>query len=289
MNLIEKVANGRFIRLAEVFPPSFESRTELEPVIGLEQKISDFLRRVDRIRGLVDGFIVADLKSEGRIKISTVFAAYILKERLGVETIPVITARDCNRIASRSNIITAISANLSGVMAVWGDRYTKDEAGLNVYDYSTLTDFIRETRSMFARVDRDISLVGPVNIGRFLEPSGVKMAKERLSAGADLLLAQPPTTDEDTLKKHTSALKMAGILKKVMLNIFPFRDVSDIRYCRERFGWSISSELELKAALGEAELLKAAKRVAAKIQDSGVPGLYVSTRGRPELIRYILE
>jgi hypothetical protein len=76
---------------------------------------------------------------------------------------------------------------------------------------------------------------------------------------------------------------------RVLLNVFPFRSRDDIDYCRKKFGWDIPSHLDAIAAKGEPELLKEAKRVADRLRAVGCQGVYVSTRGRPELARFILD
>ncbi|MDG6935172.1 MAG: methylenetetrahydrofolate reductase [Nitrososphaerota archaeon] len=289
MNLSEKLSEGTFVRIAEVFPPSYDVDPEKEPIFGLEQKMNDFVKRVSRIQGLADAFLIADLKMEDRVKLSTIHAAARLREELGVEAIPVITARDLNKVACRSHILTALSENIRSIMVVWGDRYAGNHAFKNVYDYGSLAELIVDAKMLASRVYDKSVVLAPINLDSFSGSKGRSLASHRLKAGADSLLAQPPTADEETLGAHLRLLKSTGFIKNVMLNVFPFRDSQDIKFCRERFGWKISTRLERLAMKGEAELLREARKVASRIEDSGVSGLYVSTRGKPELLRYILD
>ncbi len=279
-----------FTRIVEVFPPSFNLASKLEPVIGLKQKARDFLHRVRGIQNLADAILVADVKDPTRLKFPTVFAAALLKEELGVEAVPVITARDSNRAATRSSILTAFSQGLDTMMLVWGDRYRDDGGVSNVYDYRNLAELIEEASSLARRSGVNAAFFAPVDLSKLTSRKGRYLAKDRLAKGASWLLSQPPTTDSlSTLHSHLRILKQQGLRSKVLLNVFPFRSSEDVDSCREKFGWALPRELHLLAAQGERELLKEARRVAVGITDSGAPGVYVSTRGRPEIARYILE
>ncbi len=290
MRFRDSLHRKNFTRIVEVFPPSFNLASKLEPVIGMKQKARDFLHRVKGIQNLADAILVADVKDPTRLKLPTVFAAALLKEELGVEAVPVITARDSNRAATRSSILTAFSQGLNTMMLVWGDKYRDDAAVRNVYDYRNLGELIEEASSLARRSGVNASFFAPVDLSKLTSRRGRYLAKNRLAKGASCLLSQPPTTDSfSTLDSHLRVLKQQGLRSKVMLNVFPFRSSEDVDSCREKFGWTLPRELDLLAARGETELLKEARRVAVGITDSGAPGVYVSTRGRPEIARYILE
>ncbi len=75
----------------------------------------------------------------------------------------------------------------------------------------------------------------------------------------------------------------------VLLNIFPFMSKEDIDACRARFGWKIPKEMDVIAQQGEARLLKEGKLIVEKIREEKLSGVFVSTRGKPELARFILD
>jgi hypothetical protein len=279
-----------FTRIVEVFPPSFNLETKGEPLIGLKQKSRDFLERVRRIQNLADAILIADVKDVTRLKLSTIHSAAFLRDELGVEAVPVITARDSNRSATRSAILTAFAKGLDTIMLVWGDRYPDDGSIANVYDYRNLAELIGEAASLASRSGIDATFLAPVDLSRINSAKGSNLAKERLAKGASSLLAQPPTTDSfSTLGSHLQVLKKQALRSKVLLNVFPFRSKDDVVSCRKKFGWNLPDELDLLADRGETELLKEARRVAVGIANSGSSGVYVSTRGRPEVARYILD
>jgi 5,10-methylenetetrahydrofolate reductase len=281
---------GIFTTIIEVFPPNFSVETSREPLIGIKQKMRDMVARVRRIEGLADAILVADMKDPARLQLASIYTAAVLKDELGAEVIPVIPTRDMNRKAIRTMFLTCLSLGLESVSLVWGDPYAEGDGSKNVYDFGSLAEAIAEARGLADRADISATLLAPVDISALARPKGLRLAGSRLKAGADALLAQPPTSDlSHTLEKHIEELKRNHLEKKVLHNVFPFRSLDDIRACRERFGWDLPPELEKVALEGERGLLKEARGVADGLRALGLPGIYVSTRGKPELARYILD
>lgn len=290
MRLREKMERGVFTRMVEVFPPNFSTDVSREPLIGIKQKMRDMTTRVKKIQDLADAIIVADMKDAGRLQLSSIYTAAVLKEELGLEVIPVIPTRDMNRKAIRTFFLTCLSLGLESVSLVWGDRYGEGDGAKNVYDYESLAGALGDARQLADRADVGATLLAPVDVSALVKKRGVRLAQSRLKSGADCLLAQPPTTDlYRTLARHVELLKAHGLERRVLHNIFPFRDKQDIANCRVRFGWDLPPELDGIAANGEPSLLKEARRVVEALESQGHGGVYVSTRGKPELARYILD
>ena len=276
--------------MVEVFPPSFTADRKKEPLVGLRQKMRDFLERVKRIQNLADAILIADVKDVTRMKLSTIYSAAIVQEELGIEAVPVITARDSNRPAIRSAILTALSYGLSSMMFVWGDRYGEHDEAKNVYDYRGLGEVLREAGEISERAGLKPTFFAPIDLSKLDTQRGRRIAQSRLRNGASYLLAQPPTADEaSTLIIHRRKLKKQRLDSRVLLNVFPFTSSQDITNCREKFGWNLPSNLDRIARGGEAALLREARKVAEMLEEAGSPGVYVSTRGRPELARFILD
>jgi 5,10-methylenetetrahydrofolate reductase len=290
LRLNEKLAGRIFTTIVEVFPPTFSADEAKEPLLGLRQKTRDVVSRVKKIENLADAILVADLKEPGRLKLSSVFTAAVLKQELGVEAIPVITGRDMNKPAIRTLILTTLAYDIHSMMLVWGDRFGDADHAKNVYDYPSLSAQIEDARTIANRADSKVTILAPVDLSRLDTEHGLRIARSRLSMGADLLLAQPPTTDaSNTLGQHMRVLDSHGLRSSVLLNVFPFRNREDIESCRTRFGWKIPTEMERVAERGEASLLKAARTVVEGARDAKLSGVFVSTRGRPELARYMLD
>lgn len=290
MRLREKVERGIFSRLIEVFPPNFSAETAKEPLIGIKQKMRDTVTRVQKIEKLADAIIVADMKETSRVQLASVYTAAVLKEELGAEVIPVIPTRDMNKKAIRTMFLTCLALGLESVSLVWGDPYSDSDGSKNVYDFRSLAEAISEARQLSDRADIQATLLAPVDITALNSGRGVDLATSRLKAGADCLLAQPPTSDlARTLGRHTALLKEHRMEKKVLHNVFPFRNKADIDACRARFGWDLPKELDTIALEGEPRLLREARGVVESLEAQKLAGVYVSTRGKPELARYILD
>jgi hypothetical protein len=131
--------------------------------------------------------------------------------------------------------------------------------------------------------------LAPVDVSLLGSSRGVQLAKSRIRAGAELLLAQPPTTDSgETLDRHLALLGASGLRNRVLLNVFPFRDKKDVLYCEKYFGWRLPRALHKMAGSGQAALLEEARRAARRIRREGLPGVYVSTRGHTDVAKKIL-
>ncbi|MGA2666202.1 MAG: methylenetetrahydrofolate reductase, partial [Nitrososphaerales archaeon] len=279
MRLGERIERGIFTTLIEVFPPNFSVDPAREPLVGIRQKLRDTVARVRKIEGLADGILVADMKDPGRLQLASVYTASVLKEELGAEVVPVIPTRDMNRKAIRTAFLTCLSLGLDSVSMVWGDPYAEGDGSKNVYDYRSLAEAIADVRSLADRADVDATLFAAVDIASLRSPRGLRIADARIEAGSDALLAQPPTADTSrTLGAHVAELRRAGLEKKVLHNVFPFRSRDDVRACRERFGWDLPPQLDAIAAEGERRLLVEARGVADALREGGAPGVYVSTR-----------
>ena len=291
MRLAERLSRGIFTTMVEIFPPNFNSEMAKEPLLGLRQKTQDIVARMKKVENLADCILVADMKDVGRLKLSSVYTAAMLKQELDIEVIPVIGARDANRSAVRTLFLSALSYGLDSVMLVWGDKYGEGDGSSNVYDYPSLSVVVKEMRELADRANVKATILAPVNVAALGTKKGEEIASSRIKSGADCLLAQPPTTDvAETLPRHEKALEEKKLKDHVLLNVFPFTGKEDIDACRKRFGWDISAALDRMAIDGgEARLLKESRSVVEKMRDDHLPGVYVSTRGKPELARFILD
>jgi 5,10-methylenetetrahydrofolate reductase len=291
LGLAERLERGLFTTVVEIFPPNFSSETAKEPLLGLRQKTQDIVARVKKVENLADCVLVADMKDLGRLKLSSIYTAAMLKRELDTEVIPVIAARDSNRSAVRTLFLSALSYGMDSVMLVWGDKYNEGEGSSNVYDYPSLSVVIKEMRELADRANVRATILAPINLATLGTKKGDEMALSRVRSGADCLLAQPPTSDiSQTLPEQVKKLEQKDLKRRVLLNVFPFRDKEDIDACRKRFGWNIPSSLDRMAEEGgEARLLRESRSVVEKMRTDRLPGVYVSTRGRPELARFILD
>ena len=279
-----------FLRVLEVFPPLFPAHTDENGSIGLEDKTERFVEGVRSIRDLGDVFLVASLKDPRILKLSTTEAARLLQDRLRVETSPVIIVRDMSKTLFLSTVLTGISLGFGSMMLAWGDNPSREGARTTkISDFSNLGQAIMEASSIRSRARAPTKFFAPVDLSRLGQKQGEALAKSRLSAGADYLLAQPPCLDSDTLDRQVLGLEKSGIKDRVILNVFPFKDSKDLDYCEKYFGWKFPKHFREVAEFGESALLNEAMKVVARIRQEGFPGLYVSTRGNPSIARTLLS
>lgn len=279
-----------FLKIIEVIPPLFPISKDTEDPIALDSKMERFMEEVRSIRDFADIFLVANVKNQSMLKIDNVHVAITLQDFLRVEAAPVIVVRDHNRSGFLSTTLAAVEAGLKSLMIAWGDDYPASANLTNVRDYSTLADAIAEVSTVRSRARAPTKFFAPVNIESLSSARGIAMAKRRLEAGADVLLAQPPTTDAGkTFERHLSLIESAGLKEEVILNVFPFKNDDDARHYEEIFGWKLSNALHEEAKGNPATLLANEREVVRRSREEGLRGIYVSTRGEPVFAERILS
>ena len=264
---------GQFLKVVEVFPPFFTKGMKVD----IEESVERFVSGAAPLTGVADLVMVADLKDTSVLKLSAVRAAALLHARLGVRSMPVLVARDLNRPAFETSVITALAEGIDALMVAWGDRFARSDNARMVYDFGSLSDAILLVRRMAARAGKRVTVFAPLR----LTAHGAKLGRSRLKAGADFLLAQPPTTGPVELRRDVALLKRWGLNDKTLLGVFPFRSLQDVRETGRRFRWDLPLDLK-RAARGGGDVLTArAKSVVSLAREDGARGVYVSTRGDP--------
>ena len=275
--------------MVEVFPPLYSTSRRKEDRIELKDGLERFLDGARRVLACADVLLVADVKNTSLMKFSTLEAAALLKEKLRAAGAPVLVARDMNRPQFLSSVITGMSLELDYLMLAWGDSYPPAAHSTNVRDFRTLAEVIRESALIRSRAGASTRFLAPVDVDGLAKRGEVAMARGRLKAGADYLLAQPPTTDTATFDRHSKILRRARLDGRVLLNVFPFRGLKDVRDCESYFGWHLPKSLHRAAQKGEDALLEAEREVVMTLREQGFPGVYVNTRGTPAIAERLLS
>ena len=269
-----------FITVVELFPPLVPSTPGGRAKVDLADLQRRFVDSVRPISRLADCFLVADLKDPSQEQISPVQSAAILKAELGLDAAPVVVARDGNKRSVATSVVTAFALGIDSIFLAWGDRYSGAAQPANVYDYGSLAELISETRALSRTLGIDAAILAPVDLSA--GGGGPRLGRKRLAAGADLLIAQPPTTDSTvSLSAHETILRGAGLSRRVLLGAFPFRGQDDARQCAEKFGWQLPPQLFKLAARGRRALDAENRRVVKSARERGLRGVCVSTRGEP--------
>ena len=277
-----------FLRVIEVLPPLFSSGGRKDR-LALGAALERFGEGVRGLRGFADVILVANVKDLKWVKFDSVHGAALLQRGFDLPTAPVIVVRDLNRPQFLSTVLTAVSLGLSSMMIAWGDDYESSDA-TNVRDFPDLAQAITAASAIRSRARSPVIIFAPIDIESLAYPKGVALAKARLRAGADLLLAQPPTTDEgETFDRHDSLLEGSGLKEKVLPNVFHFKDDGDVREYERLFGWRLPAELHAVATKGEGELAELERKVVRRLRSSGYAGVYISTRGDPSMAARLLS
>jgi 5,10-methylenetetrahydrofolate reductase len=276
-----------FLRVVEVLPPLFPSnhRGKLHASAALNRFIED----VRGIKSLADVVLVANVKREGVLKVDPVHAAAALRADLGVDAAPVVVLRDLNRQQFLSTILTAATIGLRSAMVAWGDDYPEGSPTSNVRDYPNLAKAIQEAYGVASRVRSDFRIFAPVDIGELAHPGGTRRARDRIGAGAALLLAQPPTTDpRETFARHIGLVEGAGLRGKVLLSVFHFKGEKDVDRYEALFGWKLPKALHRASHDGEEGLVRLEGEIIKRMRREGLPGVCLSTRGEPGIAKLLL-
>lgn len=275
-----------FLRVVEVLPPLFQGPPSgrIQAAAALDR----FAGGVRNVRDLGDVFLVARVKRENVLKVDPVHAAAFLRAKVGVNAAPVVVVRDYNRPQFLSTMLTCISMGLRSAMVAWGDDYSSGHA-TNVRDYADLAAAIREVSSLRSRAGSQFVIFAPVDVEGLATDGGVRRAKERLKAGADYLLAQPPTTDAgETFERHSRAVRRAGLGHRVIPGVFHFKDERDVKAYEAMFEWRLPRALHEAARYGEGALVRHELEVVRRLVREGFPGVYLSTRGEPAVAKLLL-
>jgi 5,10-methylenetetrahydrofolate reductase len=278
-----------FVCVVELFPPLFPYSQRKESQIDFEQGIRRFIDQARSVGGIADIILIADVKDPNLLKLSAVEAAVLLKERAGIDAAPVLVLRDSNRKTFLSSVLTCFSLELGHLMFAWGDDYLPRSGSSNVRDFTSLAQSIGEAAQLRRRARMRTKFLAPVNVERLSSKGEGARARDRLRAGAEYLLAQPPTTDLKTLERHGTLLRETKLWDRVLLNVFPFKDSEDVRECEAYFGWRLPKSLRDTAEKGHRALFEAEREVVGALRDQRFAGIYLNTRGTPGLAKQLLS
>ncbi|MDG7006924.1 MAG: methylenetetrahydrofolate reductase [Nitrososphaerota archaeon] len=278
-----------FLRVVEILPPFFPAAGGRTDRIPAGAAMGRFGEEARGVRDFADVLLVADVKDLRRVKFDGVLAAAMLRDDFNLPAAPVIVVRDQNRPQFLSTVLTVVSLGLDGMLIAWGDDFPASSHASNVRDFPDLAKAIREASRIRSRARSLTRLFAPIDVESLAYPKGVALARGRLRAGADFLLAQPPTTDDgETFDRHASLLVRAGLKEKVLPNVFHFTDEGDVRGYEKMFGWRLPRELH-QAARGEGGLTELERKVIHRLRAEGFAGVYLSTRGNPSLAERLLS
>jgi 5,10-methylenetetrahydrofolate reductase len=303
VRLSELVREANFIRIVEVFPPAFPKPKTGNGVssrkFDLALRFEQLAEAIGRVESIADAFSIPELKDDQRVHLNSVGVASELKRRTGNDIIPTLTLRDSNVRNLLGSISFAIFAGLENMLLVRGDPFLGEKNGngnlqsKNVYDYVKVSSLVSSVRNLEASISSEhpICILSPVNLFRSSHPKYINTLKERELAGVDLFIAEQMFDDLESYLGRIRTLRKSGVSKPIIHSLFPLKNYEDAVYCQEKFGWSIpKSEMEQLRIGGPGYGLEMARRRYRWLLDNShlVEGVSISTRGNPEVARFVM-
>jgi 5,10-methylenetetrahydrofolate reductase len=298
MRLSDLTDDGDFIRIVEVFPPSlpYPNRSSGSHNYDVSFRFEQLAEEISRIENIADAFSIPELRDSQRIHLNSVGIATELKKRTGIDIVPTLTLRDSNRQNLLSMISFAFFAGLENILVVRGDPYPNEDNGgpKNVFDIKKISSFVSTARELETNLssENEICILSPINLLRSSDLAYLKILKQREKSGVNIFLAEQMFEDLDRYVNRLEEVRKSGIVSPVIHSIFPFKSLQDALYCTRKFGWRISQiELENLKKQGAGYGLEMARRryrFLVELKDE-IQGVSISTRGNPEVARFIVN
>ena len=156
-------------------------------------------------------FVSAAYNPGRAVRMNSVSAAAVLRDRHGSDPIFTLATRDMNRLALESLLLGAQAIGLENVIVVAGDAFGRRDTAAPVDDYRP-TELIAaianlnsgsDHRGSSLRTPTDFCIGATVDLGRGIEREA-DLAARKVSAGAQFLITQPVFDPED-VERFTDA------------------------------------------------------------------------------------
>ncbi len=187
-SLRQKLGEGRFVVSVEIDPPrGLNPRKALEGAAALRQAGADCINIGD--------------SPMARVRMSAIALAVLIQQRVGLETIIHFTTRDRNLMAIQSDLLGAHALGIRNVIALTGDPPTTGEyqRASGVWDVDSI-GLIRILKMLNQGTDwagnsigrpTEFFVAAAANPTAEDLPLEIDRVRQKLDAGADLLMTQP--------------------------------------------------------------------------------------------------
>jgi 5,10-methylenetetrahydrofolate reductase len=212
---------------------------ETSPPRGIA--VDSLLARLAAVRGHVGAINLVD-NALGRVKMSGLVFASMIKARLAIPVVLNVSCRDRNRYALKADLIGAGALGIDAVVALQGDKLAPESGagGQPVHDLDTFSllkmmadlnrgDTGEGKRLLKTLPNLQIGVVGNPNrkaLGRELE-----LLERKAAAGARFVITQP-VFEAATAMPFIEKARACGL--KVVLGILPVKRESMATYLKER-------------------------------------------------------
>ncbi|MBV8774730.1 MAG: methylenetetrahydrofolate reductase [Deltaproteobacteria bacterium] len=210
---------------------------EIAPPRGIA--VESLIQKLQSLRGHADVVNLAD-NALGRVKMSGLVFASIMKERLGIAIALNVSCRDRNRFALKSDLLGAGALGIEGIVALRGDKLPKDGSGgaRPVHDLDTfgllqiIADLNRGDTGEGKRLLKTVPELLPGVVAnphrQPLQPE-IELLHRKAAAGACFVVTQP-IFDRATALIFAEQAHRFGL--RVVLGILPLKRESMADYMK---------------------------------------------------------
>ncbi|MGH7917358.1 MAG: methylenetetrahydrofolate reductase [Candidatus Binataceae bacterium] len=231
---------------------------EIAPPRGINAKL--LLDKLAVLRGRVDAINLAD-NALGRVKMSGLVFASLIKGRLSMPVVLNVSCRDRNRFAIKSDLLGAGALGVDAVVALRGDRLPPDgSAGARpVHDLDpfSLLDMIADlNRGDTGEGKRPLKMLPNMIAGVVANPNRANLERElellrRKAAGGARFVITQPVFERDTALRFAEAAHRHGLF--TVLGILPIKRESMADYLKEKIKDLSGAQPHLERFAGVAE------------------------------------
>lgn len=266
---------------------------EVAPPRGLNAE--SLLTRLGALVGQVDAINLVD-NALGRVKMSPLVFAAMIKQRLRMAVAINVSCRDRNRFALLSDLIGAGALGVEAVIALQGDKLPADgSAGARpVHDLDTfgLLRMIADlNRGDTGEGKRLLQTLPRWTIGAVGNPNRPDLAREfdlmrrKAAAGARFILTQP-VFDPATARRFAAEARRYGL--KVIVGILPVKREAMATYMKEKIKdlSGAARHFDRYAGMSEADARQASLAHSLELMETlagDVAGFNVMSGGGPSL------
>ncbi len=271
------------------------------PVLWLETApprgiaVESLLAKIGAMRGTVGAINLVD-NSLGRVKLSGLVFASMIKARLQMPVVLNVSCRDRNRFALTSDLLGAGAIGIDAVVALQGDKLPEDgSAGAKpVRDLDTfallrlIADLNRGDTGEGRRLLKTLPGLLPGVVGnpnRKAIDRELELLERKAAAGARFVITQP-VFDAATARPFLEKAHACGL--KVILGILPIKRESMANYLKDRIAdlSGAGQHLDRYAGMSEEEARRMSIEENIKLMSTlarEVAGFNIMSGGGPSL------
>ena len=234
-----KTSVNRFWNKIESGKKVFE--VELDPPANSD--ISSFMRGAKALNEAgADAVTIADCPVS-RARADSSILSCKLKRELGIDTMPHLTCRDRNIIATKALLLGLNAEGVKNVLVVTGDPVPMEDRGSvkSVFNFNSmiLASFIRELGDEL--INGPYKIFAALNINALNYDSQLERAKAKLEHGVDGFLTQPVHSERALANLRIARSELGCVILGGLMPIVSYKNACFMN--SEIAGMSISSDL----------------------------------------------